>query len=196
MIQFLRGTQSQLQSSQQIFAAGQPIFESDTGQLKIGNGINNFAGLPYVGGSSSGDEWALGSSSDGSNSWRYKDTSDGTRVMYGTYKSNAHDLGRWEIGPAYGSVDMICAFNNGSTMDLIWNNQDALSMSHVDFGLASVQATDPDEASYVDIWISKLMLTHSSRATFQVSLGVSYPGDRVTLNPSLPLTYYYFCILS
>lgn len=54
MIQFLRGTQSQLQSSQQIFAAGQPIFESDTGQLKIGNGINNFAGLPYVGGSSSG----------------------------------------------------------------------------------------------------------------------------------------------
>ena len=52
MIQFLRGTQSQLQSSQQIFAAGQPIFESDTGQLKIGNGINNFAGLPYVGNSS------------------------------------------------------------------------------------------------------------------------------------------------
>lgn len=56
MIQFLRGTQSQLQSSQQIFAAGQPIFESDTSRLKIGNGINNFAGLPYVGGSSAGGD--------------------------------------------------------------------------------------------------------------------------------------------
>ena len=31
MIQFLRGTQTQLNSSSQVFAAGQPIFESDSG---------------------------------------------------------------------------------------------------------------------------------------------------------------------
>lgn len=49
MIQFLRGTQSQLNSSQQVFAAGQPVFESDTGQLKIGNGNSQFSSLPYVG---------------------------------------------------------------------------------------------------------------------------------------------------
>lgn len=49
MIQFLRGTASQLQSSNTVFAAGQPIFESDSGQLKIGNGANVFADLPYVG---------------------------------------------------------------------------------------------------------------------------------------------------
>lgn len=54
MIQFLRGTSSQLQSSNQIFAAGQPIFESDSGQLKIGNGMSTFANLPYVGASSTG----------------------------------------------------------------------------------------------------------------------------------------------
>lgn len=49
MIQFLRGTSSQLQSSNQVFAAGQPIFESDSGQLKIGNGTDIFSDLPYVG---------------------------------------------------------------------------------------------------------------------------------------------------
>ena len=86
MIQFLRGTQSQLQSSQQIFAAGQPIFESDTGQLKIGNGINNFAGLPYVGGSSEGC-WtkiqAEGTPTSGWVSSIYIDLDENTRLTIG-----------------------------------------------------------------------------------------------------------------
>lgn len=54
MIQFSRGTQTQLNSSSQVFAAGQPIFESDSGQLKIGNGSSRYSSLPYVGASSSG----------------------------------------------------------------------------------------------------------------------------------------------
>lgn len=49
MIQFLRGTQTQLNSSSQVFAAGQPVFESDSGQLKIGNGSSRYSSLPYVG---------------------------------------------------------------------------------------------------------------------------------------------------
>lgn len=57
MIQFLRGTSSQLQSSNRIFAAGQPVFESDSGQLKIGDGLKTFANLPYVG-ASDGSEWS------------------------------------------------------------------------------------------------------------------------------------------
>lgn len=48
-IQFLRGTRSTLSSSNQIFLAGQPVFESDSGQLKIGDGVNSFNNLPYVG---------------------------------------------------------------------------------------------------------------------------------------------------
>lgn len=52
MIQFLRGTSSQLNASNQVFAAGQPIFEQDSGQLKIGNGTSTFVNLPYVGDSS------------------------------------------------------------------------------------------------------------------------------------------------
>lgn len=52
-IQFLRGTSSTLASSNQVFLAGQPVFESDTGQIKIGNGVDLFRNLPYVGNSSS-----------------------------------------------------------------------------------------------------------------------------------------------
>lgn len=49
MIQFLRGQASQLHSSQQIFAAGQPIFEQDTQKLKIGNGVDTYSALKYIG---------------------------------------------------------------------------------------------------------------------------------------------------
>lgn len=52
MIQFLRGQASQLHSSQQIFAAGQPIFEQDTQKLKIGNGVDTYSVLKYIGESS------------------------------------------------------------------------------------------------------------------------------------------------
>lgn len=66
MIQFLRGTSSQLQSSNQVFAAGQPIFESDSGQLKIGNGTSTFANLPYVGASDANSITVSGNHTNGS----------------------------------------------------------------------------------------------------------------------------------
>lgn len=53
MIQLLRGTKSQLDSYQTVIAEGQPIFEKDTGQLKIGNGSSIYSALPYVGDASS-----------------------------------------------------------------------------------------------------------------------------------------------
>ena len=49
MIQLLRGTKSQLETSQTVFADGQPVFEKDTGQLKIGNGSDRYSALEYVG---------------------------------------------------------------------------------------------------------------------------------------------------
>lgn len=63
MIQFLRGTKSTLEASQQVFSAGQPIFESDSGQLKIGNGADVFSNLPYVGSSSAESSFVQGSDS-------------------------------------------------------------------------------------------------------------------------------------
>lgn len=49
MIQFMRGTKSQLNNNSSIIAAGQPVFESDTGQLKIGTGSSRYSALEYVG---------------------------------------------------------------------------------------------------------------------------------------------------
>lgn len=52
-IQFLRGNASTLNSSQQVFLPGQPIFEQDTGKLKIGNGSDVYSALKYIGESGS-----------------------------------------------------------------------------------------------------------------------------------------------
>lgn len=53
MIQFMRGSKSQLDSLQTILPSGQPVFEEDSGQLKIGNGSSLYSALPYVGAASS-----------------------------------------------------------------------------------------------------------------------------------------------
>lgn len=83
MIQFLRGNKSQLEASQTIFGDGQPIFEKDTGQLKVGNGVDVFSSLPYVGeGLSSG-------LSGGSN---YIDLSDNRRLHWGRDAGPGSDL--------------------------------------------------------------------------------------------------------
>lgn len=55
MIQLLRGTQQQLNSYSTIIPDGQPVFEKDTGQLKIGNGASMYSALPYVGASGSSE---------------------------------------------------------------------------------------------------------------------------------------------
>ena len=36
-------------TGENVLLAGEPAFETDTGQLKIGNGVNNYIDLPYVG---------------------------------------------------------------------------------------------------------------------------------------------------
>ena len=84
MIQFLRGTQTQLNSSSQVFAAGQPIFESDSGQLKIGNGSSRYSSLPYVGANQGSSSYPqLSSDTDIFDS--YMDLSDKIRVHWGRF---------------------------------------------------------------------------------------------------------------
>lgn len=83
MIQLLRGTQSQLNSYSTIIPDGQPVFERDTGQLKIGTGSARYSSLPYVGSifesSGGGDTGMLaGDSSEG-----YADFPNGLRVCWG-----------------------------------------------------------------------------------------------------------------
>lgn len=86
-IQFLRGTKSTLSSSNQIFLAGQPVFESDSGQLKIGTGSSRYSALEYVGSifentSSGGGEVTFG----GSGTNTYIDFPGGLRLSYGSYE--------------------------------------------------------------------------------------------------------------
>lgn len=60
-IQFLRGTKSAIATENPVLLAGQPCVETDTGQMKVGNGTTAYNSLPYVG--SGGSTVSYGSSS-------------------------------------------------------------------------------------------------------------------------------------
>ena len=47
-IQFLRGTQSKVAASTKVLEDGQPLYETDTNKLKVGDGSTQAKSLPYV----------------------------------------------------------------------------------------------------------------------------------------------------
>lgn len=47
-IQFLRGTHSKVEASTKVLADGQPLYETDTNKLKVGDGSTQAKSLPYV----------------------------------------------------------------------------------------------------------------------------------------------------
>lgn len=47
-IQFLRGTHSKVAASTKVLADGQPLYETDTKKLKVGDGSTQAKSLPYV----------------------------------------------------------------------------------------------------------------------------------------------------
>ena len=47
-IQFLRGTKSKVSASTKVLADGQPLYETDTNKLKVGDGSTQAKSLPYV----------------------------------------------------------------------------------------------------------------------------------------------------
>lgn len=61
-IQIKRGTKSALATNNPTLLAGQPCFETDTGQMKVGNGTNKWNDLPYIGGNSIGSNLYYGQS--------------------------------------------------------------------------------------------------------------------------------------
>ena len=59
--QFKRGLKATLErrlvvSDLGVLLAGEPAFETDTGQMKIGNGVSSYLELPYVGKGQGGDD--------------------------------------------------------------------------------------------------------------------------------------------
>lgn len=105
-IQFLRGNASTLQSSQQVFLPGQPIFEQDTGKLKIGNGSDVYSALSYVG-ESGGVSSQLEVISNEDDSQHYVDLSPSLRLAFGysllNYKFAGPTYG-WKVEPWSSSV--------------------------------------------------------------------------------------------
>lgn len=99
-IQFLRGNASTLNSSQQVFLPGQPIFEQDTGKLKIGNGSDVYSALKYIG--DSGGTATLEVVSNEDDSQHYIDLSSSLRLAFGysllNYKFTAPTYG-WKVEP-------------------------------------------------------------------------------------------------
>ncbi len=62
-IQFKRGNKIDLElvlKGANKLASGEPAFELDTGKLKIGNGIDNYADLPYLAGDGSEEQIVFG----------------------------------------------------------------------------------------------------------------------------------------
>lgn len=84
-IQFLRGNASTLNSSQQVFLPGQPIFEQDTGKLKIGNGSDVYSALSYIGesGSGSSSSWNVVGNPNLDNTPAYIQLSSNCRLYLG-----------------------------------------------------------------------------------------------------------------
>ena len=81
MIQFLRGTQVALTSSNTVFSEGQPIFEKDTGRLKIGDGSSVYSALKYIGESST--SYSVHFDPD-KPAWNgYVDLNDSIRLVFG-----------------------------------------------------------------------------------------------------------------
>jgi len=54
-IRFLRGTTARWLVVDQVLDAGQPGMETDTGQIKVGDGVRKWSLLPYVGTGVGGD---------------------------------------------------------------------------------------------------------------------------------------------
>lgn len=177
MIQFLRGTQTQLNSSSQVFAAGQPIFESDSGQLKIGNGSSRYSSLPYVGsifessGGGSGLEMTVGGDYDEG----YLDFSNGIRISWGAFSRSEGYI----RNPA--SSNGIYYTPNGRTNSIGTN-----AKSTALFTGGWIMSTE-DRASATPMWLTYWEPNpNGGDAIYRVA----WIGDRV----SPPFEIRYFCI--
>lgn len=63
-VQFKRGTKVNLElvlRDANKPLVGEPIWETDTNKMKVGDGINNYADLPYIGGGESQQQIIFGS---------------------------------------------------------------------------------------------------------------------------------------
>lgn len=93
--QFKRGLKSVLEArlvanDLGVLLAGEPAFETDTGQLKVGNGVSAYIDLPYVGNSAGDPRFAITDPVDNqillydsdSQKWVNRDLADRESIIY------------------------------------------------------------------------------------------------------------------
>jgi len=126
-------------------AAGEPIFESDTNKLKIGNGIDNYINLPYVAGGDIVIEDALDGQilmySEAEHKWKAVDLADGQSIEYG---ENGLKIANFTGDPSQNGLFPMA--NNG---EIIWQQpvtpeelEDAVSRAKDQADRAEQRAND------------------------------------------------------
>ena len=152
MIQFMRGSKSQLNSLQTILPSGQPVFEEDSGQLKIGNGSDRYSTLPYVGSifeSSGGGEITV----SGNQNRGYIDFPGGLRFSYGSTDITTRSL------------------NN-----LAWDNAFQATSTNQWFTPPDVKRTLLGlqlESDFFQVWCSSMRLSGNRASIYFMSIGAS-----------------------
>lgn len=167
-IQFLRGNRSTLDASQQIFLPGQPIYEQDSGQLKIGNGSDIYSVLKYVGASSSAafsDPITVENSVSGNNTWRYLDVGS-TRLVIGSY--NCINVTGFNLYSERGDYQLY--FQNSSSFAPTWNVTSFKSNVEV----ISVSA----RSNYSQVCLFIAGIDNQNSSDFNVRLGCALDESR------------------
>lgn len=150
MIQLLRGTQSQLNSYSTIIPDGQPVFERDTGQLKIGTGSARYSTLPYVGSifeSSGGGEITVSGDQDRG----YIDFPGGLRFSYGSTEITTRSLN-----------------------DLAWDTAFQATSTNQWFTPPDVKSTLLGlqlESDFFQVWCSSMRLSGNRASIYFMSVG-------------------------
>ena len=123
MIQLLRGTQSQLNSYSTIIPDGQPVFERDTGQLKIGTGSARYSSLPYVGSifESSGGGSSIDTSNLGDYDSGYVDLASNLRLSWKSFERNCNPTGSKQLAGNLYTSDASRTFFSTSSVNGLSN---------------------------------------------------------------------------
>lgn len=167
-IQFLRGNASTLNSSQQVFLPGQPIFEQDTGKLKIGDGSHVYSALSYIGDSESTSFVPTLVSNDG-HSQHYIDLAKNLRLAFGYT-----EIGNLNIGRLASSWTTTPINEAATTMYLRASGCSGFTLKYKVFGFKDLEADDYE-----------LLGIQMGLATFGNG-GTNYAASLATLNYLVP----------
>lgn len=201
MIQLLRGTKQQLNIYSTIIPDGQPVFEKDTGQLKIGNGASMYSALPYVGASGGSEypkthvEYSEVTSMFGEPYFNgYVDFNDKLRYLFGVTSvdlSQADYFDAWELdkdenGETVSGAVPLYGVSTYST---------SLSASDIPFGKGKIIG-GAINALLSNVLVGAREIVNQTRDQYSTSLRMFPVGSVSSLkqNSAFPVRYDIWCL--